>query len=368
MDTRPESMDSNSKVVIGYASIWTPIDFNKIPADKLTHIAYSFLNLNTDDGSIIFGDDGCNKCCAINYLNSLLQLKQTHKHLRIHLSVGGATWVKSFMPVVRDEVKRMKFVTDISDLITTHGLDGVDIDWEYPLPNEGTYFVQLGKDLRAKLGYKYEITAAIPSIPNILKNYNLEEANPIFSWFNLMSYDASVGSTVASHQSPLYHNPLDPIEDASADSAIKSLVSMNVPYSKIVLGIPLYAYQYQVVKNDNNNNGLFQSCTSKCDIFVNNMDISRTSKGNRYFDNIAKAPWYYSPDSGLFTTFEDVDSVQHKINYISSKALKGAMFWELGQDNLDDSSVVTAVADKMNLTLSPTSDVYFPLTVPGIIF
>ena len=359
---------SQSKVVIGYASIWTPIEFSKIPGNSLTHIVYSFLNIKSD-GTLIFGDDGCDKCCATNFLNQLLQVKYKYKHLKIHISVGGASWASSFLPVLSDGSKREILVNAINDLLTTYHLDGIDIDWEYPGTNQGSYFVQFAKELRQKLHSSIEITCAIPSSPTTLRNYNIADSNPYFNWFNIMAYDASIGSGYITHQAPLFRNPSNPTEDASGDTAVKALLNYGVPSNKIVLGVPLYGYLYKATTNDNSNHGLFQSisCTQNCETTVNNKDISSSSPNTRYFDPIAQAPWLYNVNTGAFISFEDLDSVQYKINYVNNQALKGVMFWELGQDNLGSTSVINSVFKNLNnISLEDMTYTYTPLPMPGI--
>eukprot|EP00834_Sanchytrium_tribonematis_P004133 NODE_187_length_13529_cov_1.102606.p5 type:complete len:366 gc:universal NODE_187_length_13529_cov_1.102606:2119-3216(+) len=342
------NMNQTGSVIIGYASMWTPLDFSKIPADKLTHIIFSFLNINSD-GNLIFGDDSCNSCCAINFLNSLFKLKSQHPNLKVQVSVGGATWKSSFS-VVKDDNKRKVLVKSVSDLLTQYQIDGIDIDWEFPDANEGGYFGLLAKDLRESLGNEYLITCAVPSSSTLLSNYKLQDSKSYFNWINLMTYDASVGSGVATFHSPLYHNPNDPIEDQSVDSAVKTLKSYGITNDKIVIGVPLYGYTYQVSKNDASH-GLFKSCSKNCDVNINDKDISIDSKNVRYFDDKSKSPYLYNSDTGVFTTYEDTDSVNYKVEYVNSNNYKGIMFWEIGLDNLfvkSDKSVLLQVTNSLN--------------------
>eukprot|EP00835_Amoeboradix_gromovi_P000258 NODE_9_length_47730_cov_0.323718.p9 type:complete len:363 gc:universal NODE_9_length_47730_cov_0.323718:35785-34697(-) len=359
---------TNSKVVIGYTSVWSPIDFNAIPASKLSHINFSFLNINTDDGSLIFGDEDCDECCAVKYLNNLLEVKQKNTHLKIYLSVGGSKWVSSFLPVAQDPDKRARLGDDLNNLLTNYGLDGVDLDWEYPESGQGTYFVQLSKDIRAKLNSTFELTAAVPSVPEYLKNYNLKDCHSYFNWFNLMAYDASLKGGYASHLAPFTHNPNNPNIDHSSERGVKSLLALNVPYNKIALGIPLYAYQYEVIKGDDKH-GLFRACTNNCDVAIKNKEINDTDKGNRYFDDASKVPWYYNAESGLFTTFEDSQSVQIKVDYIKKNNLRGIFFWELGQDSLGSDSVVVTASKSFNVSTAPLNNFQLnTLPMPGTFF
>jgi chitinase len=53
----------------------------------------------------------------------------------------------------------------------------------------------------------------------------------------------------------------------------------------------------------------------------------------RYLDNQAKAA--YLKNDSSFITYEDPESIRYKANYIKSKCLGGAMFWEYNQDYND---------------------------------
>lgn len=45
---------------------------------------------------------------------------------------GWGTKADGFSQMARDKTKREAFTEECKDIIDTFGLDGVDIDWEYP--------------------------------------------------------------------------------------------------------------------------------------------------------------------------------------------------------------------------------------------
>ncbi|KAI9607892.1 hypothetical protein H4Q26_005342 [Puccinia striiformis f. sp. tritici PST-130] len=51
---------------------------------------------------------------------------------RVVLSVGGWGGSKFFSVAVKSESARETFVNNLYQLVLTHNLDGIDIDWEYP--------------------------------------------------------------------------------------------------------------------------------------------------------------------------------------------------------------------------------------------
>ena len=52
----------------------------------------------------------------------------------------------------------------------------------------------------------------------------------------------------------------------------------------------------------------------------------------RYWDNQSQVPFLYNPGSTVWITYDDLQSVGLKTDYIKRKRLGGAMFWELSGD------------------------------------
>eukprot|EP00834_Sanchytrium_tribonematis_P002839 NODE_96_length_20709_cov_1.429161.p8 type:complete len:280 gc:universal NODE_96_length_20709_cov_1.429161:18578-17739(-) len=239
----------------------------------------------------------------------------------------------------------------------------IKLDWEYPQNDyEGTMYVGLMRDLRAKLnglpnGAGYQLTTAIPVAQSTLANYKLSQSAQYISWFHVMSYDVSIGSGYGTHHAPLYRNSADPNGDYSVDTTVKFLLQNSVKKNQIVVGVPLYGHSYPVLKGDTKMHGLFRKldCLSGgCDGWVTyNQILSDLSDSNnvRYFDAVAKAPYIYNANKGLFVSYEDNVSVRYKIDYVEAMDLGGMMFWELSQDPLDNNltkSIVRVVATELN--------------------
>lgn len=83
---------------------------------------------------------------------AVYNLKKEHRHLKVLLSIGGWTYSPSFHPVVVNPVLRAKFVESSIKLVEDYGLDGLDVDYEYPTNNDQALgYVSLLAEMREAL-------------------------------------------------------------------------------------------------------------------------------------------------------------------------------------------------------------------------
>ena len=126
------------------------------------HILYAFANLKPDSGEVFLSDTWSDQ--EIHYpgdswgdtgknlygnFKAIYNLKKQHRHLKVLLSIGGWTYSPSFHPIVVSPHLRSKFVASAIRLLEDNGLDGLDVDYEYP-SNEAQArgYVDLLRELR----------------------------------------------------------------------------------------------------------------------------------------------------------------------------------------------------------------------------
>ena len=79
-------------------------------------------------------------------------MKKQFRHLKVLLSIGGWTYSPSFHPVVISPAHRAEFVRSAVSLLENYGLDGLDVDYEYPQNDaQARGYVELLRELRAAL-------------------------------------------------------------------------------------------------------------------------------------------------------------------------------------------------------------------------
>ena len=151
---------------------------------QCSHILYAFANIKPDSGEVFLSDTWADQ--EIHYsgdswndsgknlygnLKAIYNLKKEHRHLKVILSIGGWSYSSSFHPVVISPALRANFVISALKLLEDNGLDGLDIDYEYPQNDEQARgYVDLLRELRnaldnhalrKQIDYHYPLTVSL---------------------------------------------------------------------------------------------------------------------------------------------------------------------------------------------------------------
>ena len=273
-----------------------------IPADKLTHLNFAFMDFNAS-GELIY----CDKDAAIGHplgnagvtygdvnggiLNAFQVLRAENPNLKIGVSLGG--WSKSgdFSTIAANASTRAKFVENVMKFIKYTNMDFVDLDWEYPgdyrepdktdntndegtpnaSPQDKDNYILLLQDLKnalnkqgKELGKTYELSVALPAgVSKIEAGIDVDKLFDIVDFANIMTYDmAGAWSTTSGHQTALYANPNAPEEykGLSVNECVNYYISQGAERQKIVIGAAYYTRGWEQVLDkgvDPNNPGLF---------------------------------------------------------------------------------------------------------------
>nr|AAG35111.1 chitinase [Ustilago maydis] len=331
-----------------YGRKYSPLD---VPYCNLTHVLYAFADVNPDTGECFLTDlwadeqihytgDSWNDTGNNLYGNfkQFLLLKKKNRALKLMLSVGGWTFGPHFAPMAADAKKRAKFVSTAITILENDGLDGIDIDWEYPSDStQAANFVLLLKELRAGLTAHqakknetnpYLLSIAAPCGPDHYKVLQVAKMDQYLDFWNLMAYDfAGSWSALTGHQANLWNIKGAP---PSADDSINYYIGQGVVSHKLVLGIPLYGRGFE------NTDGPQQPYrgTGQGTWEAGNWDYKFLPvKGAKEMINTKiAASWSYDSAKREFISYDTPQNVLLKCQYIRNKRLRGAMFWELSGD------------------------------------
>ncbi|CAE7146080.1 unnamed protein product, partial [Rhizoctonia solani] len=262
---------ATGKVNIGYFVNWgiyaRAFYPQNIDTSTLTHILYSFADIDPSTGTVKLSDpdadqakhydgDSWNDSGNNVYGNfkQLYLLKQKNRSLKVLLSIGGWTYSQQgHFNFITSASARANFISSAITLLEDNGLDGIDIDYEYPTAGaQAQGYVALLSELRTALNSHaakkgetnpYQITAAVPAGKSNYANLLISQMDPSLTFWNLMAYDyAGSWSTTSDDQANLY-GPTN--SDTDTDTAVKYYVANGATTSKIVMGMPLYGRAFE---------------------------------------------------------------------------------------------------------------------------
>jgi chitinase len=330
--TRSGQTDNDEFLIMAYyMGNETAID--EYDVGGLTHIIFSFCHL---DGNRIFIREN-----RIPTLEKLVSVKDNNPGLKILVALGGWGGCETCSEVFSTDQGRSEFAESVLEMMEEYGTDGIDLDWEYPgisgypghpwMPEDKKNFTLLVKKLREVLGQEYEIGFASGGFPRFFENsVEWDKVMPVLDYVNVMTYDYRTG-TETGHHTALFSSPGELL---SADFAVNYLDSIGVERSKIVIGAAFYGRVWENVEDIGN--GLFQAGTTTRNVgFRNLSDWMDENNVNEHWCDISSAPWGYSPEKGLFITYDNHRSVELKTRYAKENGLAGIMFWQLGNDKPD---------------------------------
>jgi chitinase len=323
----------------------------------LTHVNYAFAVINDAHECV-----PRNPKVAEKGFEQLRQLKAKHPHLKTLISVGGWTDSTGFYATARTAESRATFAKSAAAFANKNGFDGVDIDWEYPGgggndkglggPEDTSNFTTLLAELRKALdaqgktdGKRYLLTIASPA-GGARKRMELERIAPLLDFINVMTYDfAGSWSKVTAFNAPLYAYGEAEGAKFGGDDAIRAYLAAGVPAEKLCLGVPFYGRAFGGVKTVGDAHGLGQPFDPKAKLTsadgwgwraISTKYGDRIASQGHCHDN-AQVPWLFDPETGLFISYDDPQSLRNKAKYAREQGLGGVMIWELSDDDAEAS-------------------------------
>ncbi|MBV9762320.1 MAG: hypothetical protein JO340_17300 [Acidobacteriaceae bacterium] len=199
-----------------------------IPAQRLTHVIYAFAGISPSGecASESPAEDRVN-------LPELLKLQHRHPHLKILISIGGASSAARYTNATSTSARMRKLAKSCVQYMTDNGFNGIDIDWEFPTAAQKQTYSALITELRVQLdaeansdGQAYLLTIAAPAGPNNYKNIDLAHIHPQLDWINLETYDFTVTSSKTTNfVAPLFPAKDDPVPHSLIDRSAVELAS-----------------------------------------------------------------------------------------------------------------------------------------------
>lgn len=222
--------------------------------------------------------------------------------------------------VVTNETVRRNLIDQLLYTVQDRGYAGVDVDFEYILPEDREAYAAFVGELRRAMnagGYFVSVALAPKTSadqPGLLyegMDYRLLGENA--DWVFLMTYEWGY-----TYSEPMAVAPIDKVRRV-LDYAVQ-----EIPREKIMMGIPNYGYDWALP---------YVRGTTRARL-IGNVEAVRIAAeygAQIQYDETAQSPWFRYVRDGVTheVWFEDVRSMEVKLRTASDYGFRGAGYWNL---------------------------------------
>lgn len=359
-----------------------------LPAEKLTRISYAFANVNNVTGEVILsdeysdlqyaypGDMASNGTQLLGNFNQLYKLKQKNRNLKVVLSVGGWSYRMNFKTALASNETRYRFAESSLKLISDLGLDGIDLDWEYPEDEtDSANLVETARICRELFdayaaenanGYHFELAVSAPAGPLRYTAFPIAAIDKYIDVWNLMAFDYQGPgfSNYTGHNSNVFPSLDKPkTTDFNTAQAVDYYKSRIASPDKLILGMPMYGRSFA------NTKGLGQAFNGSGDgtweAGVIDYKALPLEGSNVHIDKKVIGAWSYDNKTRQFVTYDTPEVQTMKAKYLQKEMLGGAWWWDSSSDRTDDKSLVTTVSNALGgvkLLKQNHNNLYYPVS------
>nr|GEV48595.1 acidic mammalian chitinase-like [Tanacetum cinerariifolium] len=337
-----EGLLQDQGVRAAYWNSYSGYPASSVDTSYFSHIYYAFVLPSSTTYELDITPDDVKK--LLEFVNSSSSWNPPSK---IMLSIGGgggSDLSNIFSQMASQEYSRASFINSTIKVARDYSFDGIDLDWESPsskldMSNLGMLFKEWRQALENEASVtgntRLILTSAVYYASTMPydgepRSYPIPEITQYVDWINPMCYDYHGNwENFTGLHSALY----DPNTDLNTDFGIKSWIQAGVPPKQIVMGLPLYGRTWSLQDPNVNTVGAPTTGTGPGNgtlVYSQVVDFNRENNATIVFDNTRISFYSYAGDSWI--SYEDVRSIEPKVQYARDQALGGYFFWALGQD------------------------------------
>jgi len=329
-----------------------------VAAGAYTHLNFAFALIDPDTFEVAIMTDGDQ-----DLYSRLTGLKETYDGLEVWISIGGWSMndadqptATTFSDLAASTTAQTAFFASLLTFMTTYGLDGVDIDWEYPVASERggkaadkANYVAFLKNLKSALGasgHTYGLSITTPSSYWYLQHFDLKSLAKYVDWFNVMTYDLhGTWDSTDKFIGPIVNSHTNLTE-------IKLTMDLfwrnDIKPAQITMGLGFYGRSFtlsdptcSIPGCSFSGGGNPGNCTASAGT-LSFAEIERviTAGGVVTLDKAAavkQVVW----DDDQWVSYDDAETFATKLEYADSVCISGSMIWA---SSLDDNLATASQA------------------------
>lgn len=336
----------SEKEIIGFLPYWNvpKLDPDTFDWTILTQIIFFGLSID-EQGELIYVSKGEKDLGAVWLEGQSLEkiLKKARQNQVKTLLVIKSFDNETIDSIINNQEFSQKAIENIRKKVKEKNFDGINLDFEYILDGKivtqsAQNLVRFTKDLNIAL--KRDNPQAVLSIdvyPNGFmyeKPYDVVSLSKVCDQIIIMAYDFhQMGSNQAGPVAPLRA----PLGSRSIIETLQVAFEKEIPSEKLILGIPLYGYEWQTVSEEHQANTYPRS--GALATFKRVKDLISQEGLATFWDNLSMSPWLVFEEEEELKQiyFENERSISLKLELSRQSNLGGIAFWALGYEGQDAS-------------------------------
>lgn len=327
------SSNSPKYVVLGFAPYWNLKKLSPESAQGISHFAYFALHL----------DNTGNLYTHVNRREQDPGFTNYQRLVKGTISRPSQPLILTFMPIDQDALtsiltsasSRRTTIATILTSLKDSSASGVNIDFE-PVgdisPSLRQNFTLLIEELNHALKpQNYHLSISIyPSAAVKPRIWDLNALASLSDYFVVMTYDYTMPKSDTAGP----NSPLRDLENSFEHNIIKNIseITKLIPSTKVLLGIPLYGYEWDTVDTSKYAPTSSRGSTASLERIQQMLDNKTLEL---VWDRNSLTPYGTSTQSGAVSQiyFENAASLRLKLEFVKNTRLGGIALWALGYDN-----------------------------------
>lgn len=222
--------------------------------------------------------------------------------------------------VINDEEKTKALIDNLVDTVLEKGFEGVDLDFEYILPQDRVPYVRFVQRVREAVNaIGYEVSVALAP------KTSADQRGVLYEGKDYPGLGAAADSVLLmTYEWGYTYGPPMAVAPVNQVRRVVEYAISEIPADKIMLGIPNYGYDWTLPFVRGSSRARAISLQRGVELAIEN-DVPIE------FDPVAMSPFFRYTKDGLEheVWFEDVRSIREKFSLIAEYGLRGAAWWQI---------------------------------------
>lgn len=330
-------------LIVGFAPYWLIGKYEKDYTKYLNTFTYFGLQLNPD-GTVRYqnnpgeNEPGWNTLKRDDIVSILNNFKSKKLYTSLLIQSGDEDIISSL--INNPKSSAVNFVDEVAPIIKQYGFTDLNLDIESfkeASASSQSAFTDFVKEVKSQLLPKTQVTLSVDISPSVFVKpflINPYDIGQIADYVIIMGYDFQYsGSYLTGPGSPINGSPA--VREYDLETTIKYALE-TIPKEKIILGFPLYGYEWETITNTPGAPVIPGSASTASSSRVEQL-LKTCINCVRSFDQLSQSPYIIYPgvsnDYFHQIYYEDVRSFTKKLELVKKYKLRGVAVWALGYED-----------------------------------